>query len=416
MRIAILTAFSYFHPGYSLTGIVRDQAAMLAAYGHEVTVHVQERANLEGCGILDVIPDIPFSTLADYQCLTEVSQDHQAIAERTMAVLNDILPDTDIVITHDWALTGWNLPYLLGAINAGRFRLRTKWLHWIHSIPSQARDWWFLEAWGDNHHLVYPNRTDAWRVQRAYQAPERRVHAIPHIKDPRTWGGFSAITGRLIEAHPGLLSAEIVQILPAGQDRLKWKRVPEVLAVFGEFKRRGRSAFLLVANQWASQTTYQRDLEDYRKLAREHGLDYGADWTFSSDFETPDFENGLTQDVIRQLFSLSNLFVFGTHHESFGLVVPEAALEGVLFVGNGSLSQQLEVAGGPGAGLWAEFGSYERGGGTWTPHRTSALADDILSEFDRNPVIRFKTHARQTYNRDAIYRRFYEPLLMGLAS
>ncbi|MEW6265765.1 MAG: hypothetical protein AB1641_22050 [Thermodesulfobacteriota bacterium] len=444
MKIAIITSFSYFNPGYSLTGIVLDQAHMLAAHGHEVVILCQEQADLRGYDAPYLIrPILPFTHLVDYQSRRDLSTEHEIVALRTANVLADALRDFDCAFTHDLIFTGWNLPYAEGIrhLSKGPKVPRFAGFHWIHSIPNGRRDWWDIRAYGPNHKLVYPNRTDAMHVAAQFRGTPDDVTVIPHIKDPRSWMDFSDDTRRFIEAYPAVLRADIVQVLPAAQDRLEAKRVREVIKIFGVFKiLENLSVCLVVANQWATQTTYKRSLDRYRLLAAINGLEPGVDFIFTSDFEPPRFEAGIPKRMIRELFSLANLFIFPTDHESFGLVVPEAALAGCFLVLNGSLAQQKEISGG--FAQYHDFGAWNSpsrinsplplGEGQGDPARCGTsprreplgrttlplgegqgegLARTILDRLRANEAIMTRTHARQTYNWDSIYENHYAPIL-----
>ena len=413
-KVAIVTSFAEFNPGYSLTGIVEDQIAMLSAHGHEVHLFVREQFNRDTANerimLAQLHDTIPHIDLVDYRSEKDLLEVHRGAARRTGEVLAAELKGVNLAFTHDLLFTGWNLPYALGVRQASPKLPDLFWLHWLHSIPSARRDWWNLHSYGPNHRLVYPNQSDAMRAAENYRCHLGDIEVIPHIKDMRTWADFHPDTCKFIDRHPAVMQADIVQILPAGQDRLKYKRVPEVIKLFGAFKQRGKSVCLVAANQWAAQTTYKRNMEEYKALAIASGLVPGREFIFTSDFDFPRFETGIPKRMVRELMSLANLFIFPTHHESFGLVVPEAGLSGALLVLNRSLNMQLEISNGQ--ALFFEFGSYER----QISHRDDdawldAVAGVILRAMNKNLPLSTKTFMRQKYNRDALYRDYYQPVL-----
>ena len=406
MKVAILTNFTEINHGYSLTGIVEDQVRMLSDYGHDVHLFVNEvfvSPPLPG----SVRPVIPQADLTDYQSIGDVTDDHQAYAAGLADLLARELAGFDFALTHDWVFTGWNLPYALAVRQASKKLPGLSWLHWIHSIPTAGRDWWRIRDYGPGHRLVYPNESDRLRAVEQYHGVPADVMVIPHIKDPRTWFDFSDETNLFIKDRPAALQAEIVQVLPASSDRLSAKRLDVVVKIFGCFKRRGISVCLIVANQWATGRQSRERLGHYLRMAETAGLEPGVDFFFTS---RAGYETGLPRRILRELFQLSNLFIFPTREETFGLAVPEAAAAGVLPVLNRSLAAHQELFGPEGPAV--EFGSYER-----NVHHADedawlgAVAAVIIGEMRRDRAVQFKTHCRRRFNRDAVYRDYYEPLL-----
>jgi len=419
MKIGIITTFMEFNPGYSLTGIVRDQVTMLTRHGHDVHLFVNEQYNgtnfpqpqAAGSGALEIRNVVPFAHLKDYQSKADITDAHLKTAEKTVQVMAQALQGFDAVFTHDIVFTGWNLPYCLGCLAASRHLPGLPWLHWIHSVPSAGRDWWVIQDYGPQHRLIYPNAADRIRVAEQYRGQIDHVRVIPHIKDLRSWFDFHADTCWLIDRVPGIMQADVVQVLPASVDRLTAKRVREVILIFSHIKRFDRSVCLVVANQWATTRQHKETLDGYKAIAAKAGLKVGEELVFTSDMK-PQWEVGISQQMVRELFQCSNLFIFPTREESFGLVVPEAALAGgVLQVLNRSLDMQVEISGGQ--AIYFDFGSYHRTHNVVNEEKYNQdIALICLARMAQDEAIRSKTFMRQHYNWDSLWWQYYNPLLV----
>jgi len=413
-KIAIFTNFKKFDPWYSLTGIVKDQARMLAEYGNDTHVIADEqcsRSNFLTHGKLHRL--LPSVDLYDYQDGEELSALHMEYASNLAVILESFITNNkiDTVFSHDWIFTGWNRPYALAIQIASRKLSAINWFHWIHSIPSTPKSWWHLSNYGPHHWIVYPNRTDTMRVAEAYRTNPAVVKVIPHIKDLRIMFEFSDTTCRIIEEIPALMYADIVQIYPASSDRFEAKGVSKVIKILGNIKALGHSVCLFIANQWATTAKQYADINKYHSIAREAGLIPGHDVIFSSNLKDYDFKYGVPWRQLRELMQLANLFVFPTSHETFGLVLPEVSLcSGALCILNRSLQMQAEIAGNN--TLFFDFGSYTH---NFEPEdmddylRQVALI--ILGRMQENDSLLTRTFMRKHYNYDHLYSHYYGPII-----
>ena len=216
MKISICTPnFLEFHPGFSLTGIVKDQAFMLGRHGHEVDILVSDEfygnEDFEFYpGKVTLKPVLPRTHQTDYARAEDISLEHIELSELTAERLVEALADTDIIFTHDILLTGWQLPYYLGLKEASE-KVKAPWMHWLHSIPLHNYDWWNLHDLKGVHSIVSPNRVYRQLVAEAYKTEFGNVSVIPHIKDIRVMG--RATSGvRIIRLQPGDKVSDIAKL------------------------------------------------------------------------------------------------------------------------------------------------------------------------------------------------------------
>lgn len=439
MKVAIFTNFSEMNPGYSLTGIATDQIRMLVRYGCDVHLYLREEYNDEFDHLIPekehvtIHADVPHATLIDYESHEDLNDDSLKLVDRLVPYLRKELEDVDIAFTHDWIFTGWNLPFAVALHKIRKETRHVGFLHWIHSIPTGERDWWYLENYGDpdapmpdnlpkNHKVVSFSQSNLQQLIEQFHCTTKEACVIPHIKDLRTWFEFGDDTEEFLDEHPGVMQADIVIVYPTSCDRLNTKRVHHVINLTAALKRRSLCVAMICANQWASHYAQKERIESYYDLAEGLGLvtarnkpaaDYAEEFIFTSEFLYPKYELGIPRRMLRELMLVSNLFVFPTREESFGLVAPEAALCGNFMV----LNKDLDIL----AENFLHQGSYFSFGSLYHDFKPDSwerylnnVAGAILTRMRQNEIVMTRTYARQRFNFDYLWHRAYEPAMQEL--
>ena len=411
MKVAIMTNFTNLNPGYSLTGITLDQKTMFEENGHVVDLYVSEICKETG-----VKPLVPHSPLKDFQSVEEMGEGAIEYKKKIFKFLvTNINGKYDLVITHDWVFTGWNLPFAL-ALQDLDANKKTKYLHWIHSMPVGFKNWWFIGRYSKNHSLVYPNKTDSINVLEQFRMiSPAQLEIIPHIKDLRSWFGFGEDSIDIISQYPKMMTGDFVKVYPVGTDRLTFKRVHIAISIIAVLKKRfNKKVCLCIANTNGSGRGKDERIEPYLELAKEEGLTEDEIF-FTSEInikkEERKFKQGLDKKTLRELLLCSNLLIYPTVQESFGFVGLEAPLSGAkIMVLNRSLNMMSEVH--RNIGLYFNFGSFDQD--LKIENKSDyclAIASAIIREFYNNSGVLSSTWIRQAYNYDRLYKDYYMPII-----
>ena len=417
----VLTSFTYYASGYSLTNLIRSQIRQLTRGGYPPHLMVcdsfkEADKHFKECTVHRVIPS---ANLTDYRTL-QLEPKHEKTVEQTTAALIKMIDDhkLNIIFTHDIVFLGTHYPYALAVQLASKARPNVKWMHWVHSCPSGLNPIWNIKKYGPQHKLVFPNRTDALRVAEQFRGDLNDVWPIHHVKDIREFAEFSGPTCNFIDQYD-LMNADIIQIYPASVDRLSAKGVHFLIKAFGAMKKRlMKSVRLVICNQWCNVDHHRKTVEEHLEMGKQAGLRPDKDLIFSSRFDPPKWELGLPSKMVAELMMLGNLFMFPTHHESFGLVLPEASLMGgALVVANSSLDMMREITGNN-AMFW-DYGSWHRDmqfqkPGDQPDAYWAQVAKIIVGKMHSEKGIRLRTHMRKTFNLDAIWRNELEPAMLAL--
>lgn len=412
MRTAVLTTFYAWDKAYSLTSVVENQLIALVKYGYNPVLFVHDNFKDEdklpkGIEIRKVIPRF---LLKDYSNNKTVEPDFWNQVETIKKVLEEHLKNIDVVLTHDWIFQGWFLNYNV-AMRKAQPNLKCKWLHWIHSAPSgrpagisYPQDCRYSTM--PNSKLIYMNNYDTLRLAEMYSGTLDDVRVVYNPLDPRSFYDLQPLTKQLIDKY-SLLNADIIDVYPVSSTRFDGKQVKKVIKLLGKIKEHGKSVRFICCNAHANAEREKKEVESMIHYGIEFGLTR-QEIIFTS-FEGKEYEQGVSHEIVRDLFQLSNLFIFPTLSENCPLILLEAALSKCLLVLNESFPALRDFFGEN--ALYFRFGSLLFNESYNDEERWYyEVAQIIIGELNKNRPLNAFTKLRQKFNYDIIFKQQLEPL------
>ena len=413
MRIGILTTFYNFDRAYSLCSVVEEQLLMLKEAGHEpiLFVHDNFKDDAEIPQGIEIRKVVPRFKLVDYSGNQPIQSGFDEQVETVRKSLIEHLKDIDAVLTHDWIFQGWFLVYNMGMRKA-QPDLKCRWFHWIHSAPSSRPQ--FLESPHSaryitmpNSKLIYMNNIDTLRLAEMYGTNLDNVRVVHNPLDLRTLRKFSPLTLDLIERYK-IFEADVVDVYPVSSTRFSGKQVDKVIKILSEIKKQGKSVRFICPNAHANGDNEKKAVEELIN----YGIDLGLtreEMIFTS-LEGHRWEMGVPREVVNELFSLSNLFIFPTLSENCPLILLEAAANKCLLILNDDFPPLRD--------FFAENALYFKFSSLL--NKTEYSDEDkwfhdvalvILGELNKNKAINSFNKLRQKFNRAWIMKNQLEPIL-----
>ena len=417
LRIGILTTFYDWKKTYSLVSVAEEQLLSLLENGYSPVLFVLPSFKDDdkipaGVEIRKVIPQV---TLVDYANFQPIQDGFQAQVDSIKLALEEHMQDIDVALTHDWIFTGWFLPYNAG-MRAAQPKLKCRWLHWAHSAPSTrpanlVHPHTFRYSTMANSKLIYMNNHDPLRLAEMYGTNLDSIRVVYNPLDLRSFLNLSPLTKKIVDDNK-LLESEIVVIYPLSMPRaVSGKQLDKVIWVLGEIRKLGKTAKLVVCNSHSNAKPEKESIKKLHEYAKKCGLQEG-DLIFTSEIKDTDkfpYEDGVPHETIRELFQISNVFIFPTISENCPLVLLEAAAAKNLLVLNESFAPLRDFFGKD--ALYFTFGA--KGHAVEYPDEDkwySDVARVIIAELNKNKVINSFNTLRMKFNRNWIFQNQLMPL------
>jgi|SRR3990167_528725 len=420
LRIGILTTFGNFDSAFSLCGVVKQQLVALLKYGYSPVLFVldffkDDALVPEGVEIRRILPQLilePYSK-GDLKNLdSDVDKAKKAMEEN--------MKDIDVCLTHDIIFINSYLPYNVAMRKAIEGELsHIRWLHWMHSGPSFAdldgSVWDNLYTLPPNSNLVYMNYTDAIRAAEMYHTLPKNVRTIFNPMDIRELHSFNPITKQLIDEHD-LMSPEFLCVYALSTTRMdqSGKQLSKVIKIMGSLKKKGFSVALVVPNAHANAQKEKDAIEQMYELAYKYGLER-RELVFTSLFHVPDYESGVPHEVVRDLYLLSNIFIFPSVSENCPLVLLEAMASKNILILNEDFPAFKDF--GQSNAIYFRFSSlvgphpeFPRGEDVYY----SDIATLVVDQYEQHKAIKAQTRIRRDFNVDAIWNRQLEPAIKAI--
>jgi glycosyltransferase involved in cell wall biosynthesis len=338
-KVAIFTTFSSISEAYSLNRVVQDQIKMLLRHDYEPTVIVAEGFEPKG---IYADERVTIERIASVPVYNEVKKDASFDEDVKMltTMLEGILVDIDVVLTHDVIYQNAALKHNFAARKVAEIYPKLKWLHWIHSATSPVtlanlRPYFQDEYLSTiakpfpNSKYIFFNHYSIPRVAQNFNVSEDLVSVVHHPSDLKDVLGLTDEVDDLCR-NKNIYAADAICVYPIRLDR--GKQVEHVIKTMASLKEFDLKVRLIVVDFHSTGG----DKLEYRDHLKEIAIDWGLNsdeliWTSEA---REDWHVEIEHKHVMALMRLSNVFVMPSVSESYSLVTQEAGLNKVVAVLN----------------------------------------------------------------------------------
>jgi len=392
--------------------VIHAQARAFVRAGYPLTLvgGVGESGALPGDSGVVIIPELDTRHPEIVQVSKslaggKVPENFTSLVEKLVDSLHPVVQRFDHLIIHNVLTKHFNLPLtaaLAHLIETGTIRHALAWCHdfsWTSPSASEkmhpAYPWDLLRtAWGD---VTYVTVSERRRQELAglFEVSPEMIHLVYDGVEPRTLLGLSAETMALVE-RLGLLESDLVMLMPVRVTRAK--NIEYALNVLESLKSLCRNPRLVLTGPPDPHDVENMEYFQSLKALRDNlGVTEEMGFVFESGPEAGE-PYVITEEIVGELYRVSDVIFIPSHREGFGMPVLEAGLAGIPVV-----STAIPAA--------EEIG--ERDVFTFSLEAPPPeLAVQILSLVGENPISRFRRLVRQNYSWQALFHRSIEPLLV----
>lgn len=419
-QIFILTNFSTYLRSFSPIIVVGEQLKMLTRAGYSPVLVVCDGWEAPEDSIFSQVETKFIANANSHDANDKIDFIEESV-DLLYQQLKETLPEECVVITHDLIFLPDYTVLNLAARRLAKERLKTNWLHWVHSATGPGTLAKERAMYGEvyantlnekfaNSIICYPNSHDIPRVARNFGYEEYEVIEVPHSTDPTE--GLHPLVQRLYDDKK-LGDVEVLIVAPMRLDRGK---APQMIVRTVAACESAHVIFCDFQSTGGDKVTLR---EECKELAKELGAEDKV--TFLSEFDDM-CHMEVSHDIILDLFTLSNVFLLPSRSETYSLVAQEAMLKGNLCILNYDFPAFRQIYGKK--ALYRQFDGAEIGmdgfdGKIDTTHSDvnayfqDRFAIPLKGWIQNDKVLAGKTWVRTKRNPDFIFREYVQPLIMS---
>jgi len=391
--------------------VIRAHVDVFIRYGYPVTVVAgwgEEAALPSGVNLVR-IPEMEtrYSSVARMSPQLEQGEVPPAfndVVDRLIGVLTPLLSRFDVVILHNLFTKHFNLPLTVALhhlLDTGKMRRCVAWCHdFTWTSPSSRSKvhpgfpWDLLRTYRRDVTYVVVSRRRQHELASLFGCPPQQIRVIYNGVDPETLLGLSTEGGCLV-SRLGLLESDLVLLMPVRVTQAK--NIEYALQLVADLKARGCRPKLVVTgppdpHDLDSMAYYQ----GLQALRQRLGVEDELRFVFESGPD-PDQHFTIDEQVVGDLYRVSDVMFMPSHREGFGMPVLESGLAGLPVI-----STNVPAAEEIGAGDVITFDAEQD---------SDQLAEQLLTWTGSSPVHRLRRRVRQRYTWHAIFHRDIKPLL-----